>query len=157
MDEEDPGPLGPGPLGPGLPGPEELPPAPRERAVEAVGLQVRDLTVRFGGLTAVNGVTFDAPMNRITGLIGPNGAGKTTTFDACSGLNRRFTGQVLLHGTDVSRASAAVHSACGAAVPPGSCGAVVPPGSCGAAVLSGRPGAGPPGGVVTTGGSGRVA
>ena len=48
-------------------------------------------------------LSFRAPLGRITGLIGPNGAGKTTTFNACSGLNRRFDGTVLLHGEDVTR------------------------------------------------------
>ena len=55
------------------------------------GLVVRDLTVRFGGLVAVSGLSFEAPVGRLTGLIGPNGAGKTTTFNACCGLvNRGF-------------------------------------------------------------------
>jgi ABC-type branched-subunit amino acid transport system ATPase component len=65
-------------------------------------LEVRDLVVRFGGLTAVDGVSLHAPAGRITGLIGPNGAGKTTTFNACSGLNRPSSGTVTLFGDDVS-------------------------------------------------------
>jgi ABC-type branched-subunit amino acid transport system ATPase component/branched-subunit amino acid ABC-type transport system permease component len=67
------------------------------------GLEVRALSVRFGGLHAVEDLTFSAPLGRITGLIGPNGAGKTTTFDACSGLNRRVGGKIRLHGDDVTR------------------------------------------------------
>ncbi|MCW2614453.1 MAG: transporter related [Frankiales bacterium] len=63
-------------------------------------LEVRDLVVRFGGLTAVDGASLQAPLGRITGLIGPNGAGKTTTFNSCSGLNRPTSGQVLLFGED---------------------------------------------------------
>jgi ABC-type branched-subunit amino acid transport system ATPase component/branched-subunit amino acid ABC-type transport system permease component len=66
------------------------------------GLQLRDLTVRFGGLTAVNGVSLEAPPGRITGLIGPNGAGKTTLFDAASGLVRLDGGRVLLGGADLT-------------------------------------------------------
>jgi ABC-type branched-subunit amino acid transport system ATPase component/branched-subunit amino acid ABC-type transport system permease component len=71
------------------------------------GLQVRDLSVRFGGLQAVASVSLDAPIGRITGLIGPNGAGKTTTFDACSGLNRSIHGKIYLRGNDVTRLDAA--------------------------------------------------
>jgi ABC-type branched-subunit amino acid transport system ATPase component/branched-subunit amino acid ABC-type transport system permease component len=77
------------------------------------GLSVADLQVRFGGLVAVDGLTFAAPTGRITGLIGPNGAGKTTTFDACSGLNRRFDGRIGLHGRDVTGAPPAVRGRLG--------------------------------------------
>jgi ABC-type branched-subunit amino acid transport system ATPase component len=68
----------------------------------AQGLQVEGITIRFGGLTAVDGVSLEAPLARITGLIGPNGAGKTTTFNACSGLVRPTAGRVRLHGEDVT-------------------------------------------------------
>ena len=77
------------------------------------GLAVDQLTVRFGGLVAVDDLSFEAPMGRITGLIGPNGAGKTTTFNACSGLNRPSSGRVLLHGKDVSRLSPAARARLG--------------------------------------------
>lgn len=76
--------------------------APAERT----GLHIEDLSVRFGGLVAVDGVDLDAPVGRITGLIGPNGAGKTTTFDACSGLNSPARGRILLNGEVISRRSA---------------------------------------------------
>ena len=66
-------------------------------------LEVRDLRVYFGGVKAVNGVSLTAPVGRVTGLIGPNGAGKSTTFDACSGLNRPTSGQILVNGADVTR------------------------------------------------------
>jgi ABC-type branched-subunit amino acid transport system ATPase component/branched-subunit amino acid ABC-type transport system permease component len=66
------------------------------------GLAVQELAVHFGGVRAVNGVSLRAPMGAITGLVGPNGAGKTTIFNACSGLNKPTTGEVLLHGTAVS-------------------------------------------------------
>lgn len=66
------------------------------------GLEVRHLSVRFGGVTAVQDVSIAAPMGTITGLVGPNGAGKTTTFNACSGLLKPTEGQVVLHGRDVS-------------------------------------------------------
>lgn len=66
------------------------------------GLQVEELTIRFGGNTAVDTASFEAPLGRITGLIGPNGAGKTTTFNACSGLLRPSAGRVRLFGQDIS-------------------------------------------------------
>lgn len=74
------------------------------------GLQVQELTVRFGGLLAVHGVNLEAPRGRITGLIGPNGAGKTTTFNACSGLNRPTAGRILLHGADVTHLGSAARA-----------------------------------------------
>jgi branched-chain amino acid transport system ATP-binding protein len=64
-------------------------------------LEARDLRVRFGGLQAVNGVSFDVDGGAIVGLIGPNGAGKTTTFNAVSGV-QACSGEVTLDGVDVS-------------------------------------------------------
>ena len=87
-------------------------PAP-EVAGGIAGLKVDRLTVRFGGLLAVDNLSFEAPMGRITGLIGPNGAGKTTTFNACSGLNRPSSGRILLHGKDVSSYSPAARARLG--------------------------------------------
>jgi ABC-type branched-subunit amino acid transport system ATPase component/branched-subunit amino acid ABC-type transport system permease component len=69
------------------------------------GLAVRDLSVRFGGVKAVNSVSLRAPCGAITGLIGPNGAGKTTTFNACSALVRPSSGRITLHDIDVTRES----------------------------------------------------
>ena len=86
---------------------------PRQRTPEGDGLQVRDLRVAFGGLVAVNRLSFSVPLGRITGLIGPNGAGKTTTFDACSGLNRRIGGQVSLRGKDVTKVGASARGRLG--------------------------------------------
>jgi ABC-type branched-subunit amino acid transport system ATPase component len=68
------------------------------------GLIVNDLQVRFGGLVAVNGLSLEAPLGRITGLIGPNGAGKSTSFDACFGFTRPSAGEVSFAGTDLTNA-----------------------------------------------------
>jgi len=68
------------------------------------------VTVRFGGLVAVDHLSIEAPTGRITGLIGPNGAGKTTTFNACSGILRPNEGRVILHGRNVTRLGAAARA-----------------------------------------------
>ena len=70
------------------------------------GLSITNLTVRYGGLTAVADVSLEAPRGSVTGLIGPNGAGKTTIFNACSGLTAA-EGKVELDGTDLSHLSPA--------------------------------------------------
>lgn len=59
-------------------------------------LSLDDVTVRFGGLAAVDGVTFQVASGEVCGLIGPNGAGKTTAFNAISGIYRPDSGSVLL-------------------------------------------------------------
>ena len=68
-------------------------------------LTVRDLTVRFGGVTALDGVSFAVPAGQVCGLIGPNGAGKTTLFDCVSRLTRPQAGRIELgaapHGHDL--------------------------------------------------------
>jgi branched-chain amino acid transport system ATP-binding protein len=65
-------------------------------------LSVRDVTVRFGGIVALNAVTFDVPKGGISGLIGPNGAGKTTLFNCLSRLYRYEQGDVLFEGTSIT-------------------------------------------------------
>jgi len=65
-------------------------------------LSTESLTVRFGGLVAVDDVTLSCERGRLTGLIGPNGAGKTTFIDAVTGFQpNNASGRVLLEGSDV--------------------------------------------------------
>ncbi len=59
-------------------------------------LSVEHLTMRFGGLLAVDDVSFDAPAERITALIGPNGAGKTTVFNCLTGFYKPTAGRMSL-------------------------------------------------------------
>lgn len=61
-------------------------------------LEVRDLTVRFGGILALDAVTFDVEEGTILGLIGPNGAGKTTFFNVVTRIYRPISGDVLFEG-----------------------------------------------------------
>jgi ABC-type branched-subunit amino acid transport system ATPase component len=77
------------------------------------GLEVDGLTITFGGVVAVSGVSLSAPLGSVTGLIGPNGAGKTTTFAGCSGLVRPAKGRVRLFGADITSASPAKRAQAG--------------------------------------------
>src|SRR3981189_1231168 len=61
-------------------------------------LRVRDVTVRFGGIVALDGVSLDLNRGEILGLIGPNGAGKTTLFNAISGVLRPDLGSMFFEG-----------------------------------------------------------
>jgi branched-chain amino acid transport system ATP-binding protein len=65
-------------------------------------LSVRSLSVRFGALTAVNQVSFEARRGHITSVIGPNGAGKSTLFNLISGAIRPSSGQIEFNGSDVT-------------------------------------------------------
>jgi branched-chain amino acid transport system ATP-binding protein len=65
-------------------------------------LTAEGLTVRFGGLVAVNRVSFDIPLGGIVSLIGPNGAGKTTFFNALTGLYELAEGAVFLGDRDIT-------------------------------------------------------
>jgi branched-chain amino acid transport system ATP-binding protein len=70
-------------------------------------LECRDVTVRFGGVVALDSVSLSVPPAAIVGLVGPNGAGKSTLFSVLSGLHRPNEGRVLFEGADITRTSAA--------------------------------------------------
>jgi ABC-type branched-subunit amino acid transport system ATPase component/MFS family permease len=70
-------------------------------------LSVRELSVTFGGIRAVDEATFDVWPQEIIGVIGPNGAGKTTVFDLVSGFTPATAGTIFLNGRDVTTKSAA--------------------------------------------------
>ncbi len=65
-------------------------------------LQVRNVSMRFGGLMAVSDASFEVAEGSITGLIGPNGAGKTTLFAIVSGFQKPTSGQVQWRGSDIT-------------------------------------------------------
>lgn len=78
--------------------PEHLPPqTPRSPL-----LQVRDLVMRFGGLLAVDNVSFDVGEKEIFAIIGPNGAGKTTVFNCVGGFYRPTSGHVQMGGENIA-------------------------------------------------------
>ena len=68
-------------------------------------LDIRDLGISFGGLKAVDQVSFTAECHRITTVIGPNGAGKSTLFNLISGALKPQRGQVLIDGVDMTGAA----------------------------------------------------
>jgi branched-chain amino acid transport system ATP-binding protein len=66
-------------------------------------LEVKNVTKKYGGLTAVNDVSFEIKRGEFLGLIGPNGAGKTTLFDVISGFEKASAGTIRFDGIDVTR------------------------------------------------------
>lgn len=68
-------------------------------------LEMDDVTMRFGGLVALDGVSFGIRRGEILGLIGPNGAGKTTCFNTMTGVYRPSAGRVVLEGRQLGKAS----------------------------------------------------
>src|SRR5262249_8118235 len=90
-------------LAPGwAPGPsraDDSPAPPEGPAVNATSLlAVEHLTMRFGGLVAVDDISFEARHEQITGVIGPNGAGKTTVFNCLTGFYKPSVGRLTLDG-----------------------------------------------------------
>jgi ABC-type branched-subunit amino acid transport system ATPase component/branched-subunit amino acid ABC-type transport system permease component len=92
-----------------------LTPAPVERSplpdtpatpAEPVNLKISNLVVRFGGVFAVDDVSFEVGPGEVVGLIGPNGAGKTTVIDAITGFVRPASGRLMLNGEPIERWSA---------------------------------------------------
>jgi branched-chain amino acid transport system ATP-binding protein len=72
-------------------------------STESLALAVTHVVKRFGGLTAVNDLSFDLRTNEVLGLIGPNGSGKTTMLNLISGALKPQSGQILFYGTDVTQ------------------------------------------------------
>lgn len=68
----------------------------------STALRAENITVKFGGLVAVNSVSFDIPTGKIVSLIGPNGAGKTTFFNVLTGLYKPTSGNVLFGEEDIT-------------------------------------------------------
>ena len=65
-------------------------------------LDVRDVTLRFGGITALSGVSFDVRAGELFAIIGPNGAGKTSIFNCLNGVYRPQQGRIRFDGADVT-------------------------------------------------------
>ena len=68
-------------------------------------LDIAGVTVRFGGIVALNDVSIQADSGEVVGIIGPNGAGKTTLFDVVSGIRKPDGGRVVLDGVDLTNRS----------------------------------------------------
>lgn len=68
-------------------------------------LSAQGITMRFGGLVAVNNVDFDIPRGGIVSIIGPNGAGKTTFFNTITGLYKPTSGRMIFEGRDITGSS----------------------------------------------------
>jgi branched-chain amino acid transport system ATP-binding protein len=66
-------------------------------------LEVRGITQRFGGITALEDISFRVEKGTITGVIGPNGAGKTTLFNIATGIYSQTCGQIFLDDNDISK------------------------------------------------------
>jgi len=74
---------------------------PHEKPQATSALVAREVTVRYGGVTAVNAVTLEVKSGEVVGLIGPNGAGKTSLIDALSGFTSAQAAEISLNGNDM--------------------------------------------------------
>jgi branched-chain amino acid transport system ATP-binding protein len=86
------------------PGAAPAPAAPSAKLSTELLLEAANVSKIFGGLVAVNDVSFDIPSRSIISLIGPNGAGKTTFFNMLTGLYKPSTGTIAFDGKDVTAA-----------------------------------------------------
>ncbi|MEV4379637.1 ABC transporter ATP-binding protein [Streptosporangium sp. NPDC049644] len=71
--------------------------------MESPAVEIVDLVKRYGGTTAIDGLTFNAARGAVTAVLGPNGAGKTSTLEICEGFRRADGGEVKVLGLDPSR------------------------------------------------------
>jgi branched-chain amino acid transport system ATP-binding protein len=86
-----------------------------EQLISSNALYADHVTIRFGGLVAVNDVSFAIPPQSIVSLIGPNGAGKTTFFNVITGLYQPTEGQVFFQGADITVTKPHLRAAAGLA------------------------------------------
>ena len=70
---------------------------------EGGAIEARGVTVRFGGILALDHLSFTVPAGQRCGILGPNGAGKTTLLDVLSGMNRPSAGEVWFQGVNITR------------------------------------------------------
>jgi branched-chain amino acid transport system ATP-binding protein len=87
-------------------GTESSPPSDEGIPTLELALDAQGISQRFGGITAVDGVSLQVSAGSVHGLIGPNGAGKTTLFDCIAGVQNPVSGRIILDGVDVTRESA---------------------------------------------------
>lgn len=85
----------------------------KTRHPAGIALEVRDLTVRYGTVTALDKVNLTVPAGTVVGLVGPNGAGKSTLVDAIAGFLYRYDGSILLNGKPLEGISATSRSRLG--------------------------------------------
>jgi ABC-2 type transport system ATP-binding protein len=75
----------------------------KKAPLAAGGIEIKNLTKRFGHFTAVNNISFDIKQGEILGFLGPNGAGKTTTIKMINGLLKKTSGEILIKGKEADK------------------------------------------------------